>query len=83
MKRREFLAGGVLSLPMVGGLFGWAMRGPTRARAAELRVSAVDTEAETVFWEYLDHCSSGGTLAASALSPMNVLPLQAPPRGAA
>jgi hypothetical protein len=58
MKRRGFLAGGVLSLPVVGGLLGWAMRGPTRAGAEELRVSDVDVEAETVFWEYLDHCSS-------------------------
>jgi hypothetical protein len=58
MKRRGFLAGGVLSLPVVGGLLGWAMRVPTRAGAEELRVSDVDVEAETVFWEYLDHCSS-------------------------
>jgi len=58
MKRRGFLAGGVLSVPVVGGLFRGAMREPAQASAAELRVSDVDPEAETIFWEYLDHCSS-------------------------
>ena len=58
MKRRGFLVGSVLSLPAAGWLFGWARRGPTQAGAAQLYVSDVDVEAEMVFWQYLDHCSS-------------------------
>lgn len=58
MKRRGFLAGSLLSLPVVGGVLGWTMRAPTGAGAAELHVADLDIEAETVFWEYLDHCSS-------------------------
>ncbi|HEU0195027.1 MAG TPA: hypothetical protein VFQ71_12555 [Gaiellales bacterium] len=58
MKRRGFLAGGLLSLPVLGGVLGWAMGEPAGAGAAELRVADLEVEAETVFWEYLDHCSS-------------------------
>jgi hypothetical protein len=57
MRRRGFLASAV-SLPLVGGIFAWAAKEPTTADADTVLASQLDVEAETIFWEYLDHCSS-------------------------